>query len=144
MPAKYQKITVTEKFLNEDPASYFVYGDNMQRKGLGGAAKLRNHPRAIGFITKKAPAHESGACFKPEEYASIFFDQLRQLAEHVRNNPGVKFYISKLGSGLANRYWIWERIISHNLQDEFEDCDNVIFCWDRNEENLTSNETSHI
>ena len=136
MPATYQNIIITEEILNNEPNSFFVYGDNAQRKGLGGAAKLRNHPRAIGFVTKKEPTNNQGACFTPEEYAKPFFDQLDQLSAHIKNSPNSKFYVSKLGSGLANRYWIWERVISHNLQDELGGYDNVVFCWDQDDENF--------
>jgi hypothetical protein len=135
MPATYKSIIVTEEILNNEPNAFFVYGDNAQRIGLGGAAKLRNHPRAIGFVTKKEPTNNQGACFTPEEYAKPFFDQLDQLSAHIKNNSTHKFYISKLGAGLANRYWIWERVISHNLQDELGGYDNVVFCWDHNDEN---------
>jgi len=136
MPAKYENITVTEEFLNKDPAAYFVFGDNAKRQGLAGAAKLRNHPRAIGFVTKKEPNGNAKSCFTPEEYAKPFFDQLEQLSKHVANNPQSKFYVSKLGSGYANRYYIWERLIHHNLVGELEKFDNVVFCWEL--ENLTS------
>ena len=136
MPATYQNIIITEEILNSEPNSFFVYGDNLMRVGLGGAAKLRNHPRAIGFVTKKKPSHVHGACFTPEEYAKLFFEQLDQLSAHVKNSPNNKFYISKLGSGLANRHWIWEKVISHNLQDELAGYDNVVFCWDQNDENF--------
>lgn len=138
MPAKYQNIIITEEILNKEPNSYFVFGDNLQRRGLGGAAKLRHHPRAIGFITKKEPTNDQGACFTAEEYVKIFFDQLDQLSAHIKNNPNNKFYISKLGAGLANRYWIWERVIRHNLQDALENYENVVFCWDENDENFTN------
>lgn len=33
-------------------------GDNLDGRGLGGAAKLRYHKQAIGFITKKHPDDE--------------------------------------------------------------------------------------
>jgi hypothetical protein len=135
MPAKYQNITITEEILNKEPNAFFVYGDNTLRKGTAGAAKLRHHPRAIGFVTKKFPTNDVAACFTPEEYAKMFFDQLDQLSAHVKSRPDNKFYVSKLGSGLANRYWIWERVISHNLQDELGGYDNVVFCWDQDDEN---------
>jgi hypothetical protein len=136
MPAKYENIEVTEEFLNKDPSAYFVFGDNATRQGLAGAAKLRHHPRAIGFVTKKAPNGNPKSCFTPEEYAKPFFDQLKQLSNHVKNNPLQKFYVSKLGAGYANRYYIWETLIHHNLVEALGKYDNVIFCW--TQEKLTS------
>jgi hypothetical protein len=133
MPAKYENINVTEEFLNKDPNAFFVFGNNLQNKGTGGAAKLRHHPRAIGFLTKKAPDHAPKSCYTVEEYSKIFFKLLAQLKEHVIKNPSRKFYVSKLGAGLANRYMIWELLIKHNLEAELGEYDNVIFCWDENE-----------
>jgi hypothetical protein len=137
MPAKFENIEVTETVLNAEPAAYFVFGDNIQRQGLAGAAKLRNHPRAIGFITKKAPNGNPKSCFTPEEYSKLFFDQLEQLETHIMSNSQRKFYISKLGSGYANRYYIWETLIHHNLIAALNKYDNVVFCWEQ--EKLTSN-----
>ena len=137
MSAKFENIEVTEEFLNSQPNAYFVFGDNTIKKGLAGAAKLRNHPRAIGFVTKKAPDGNPKSCYTPDEYAKIFFEQLKQLEVHVKGNPQRKFYVSKLGAGLANRYYIWETVIHHNLIAELGAYDNVVFCWEQ--ERLTSN-----
>ena len=136
MPAKFENIEVTDQFLNSQPNAYFVFGDNLQKQGLAGAAKLRHHPRAIGFVTKKAPNGASKSCFTPEEYSKLFFDQLKQLEAHISTNSQRKFYVSKLGSGYANKHYIWERLIHHNLLEALGKYDNVVFCWE--EEKLTS------
>jgi hypothetical protein len=129
MPASYQKIKVTEELLNQSPETYFVYGDNESRQGTDGAAALRNHPRAIGFITKRHPSVKVD-CYKPDEYVKPFFEQLDQLHGIIKNAPHQKFYISKIGSGAANRYYIWQLIIKHNLIDSLGEFDNVVFCWE--------------
>jgi hypothetical protein len=133
MAAKYESVIVTEEFLNKNPNAFFVFGDNLQAKGTGGAAKLRGHPRAIGFVTKKAPDHMAGSSYTPEEYSKVFFKLLEQLKQHIVKNPERVFYISRLGAGLANRYNIWELIVKHNLTEELSQYDNVVFCWDENE-----------
>jgi hypothetical protein len=133
MGATFKNIEITKEFLDANNDAYFVYGDNSQRKGLGGAAKLRHHPRAIGFVTKKAPTHEQTACYKVEEYTKPFFEQLKQLETLVKNNPKGVFYISKIGSGLANKHQIWERLIKHNLIAELGEFSNVVFCWEEKE-----------
>jgi flavin-dependent dehydrogenase len=133
MHAKYENLIVTEEFLNKDPNAFFVFGDNLEQRGTGGAAKLRHHPRAIGFVTKKAPDHQPKSCYTVDEYSKVFFKLLNQLKEHIVKNPTRKFYISKLGAGLANRYMIWELVIKHNLTEELAGYDNVVFCWDENE-----------
>lgn len=136
MKATFKRIEITEAFLNTNPDAYFVFGDNLQKQGLGGAAKLRKHPKAIGFVTKKAPNELLASYFKPEEYASVFFDQLKQLENHVKNNQRHTFYVSKLGSGLANRHYIWQKIIKHNLVSSLGEYANVVFCWDEHEDDF--------
>jgi hypothetical protein len=133
MKARFESVKVTEQFLNDNPAAYFVYGDNMQHLGTGGAAKLRHHPKAIGFVTKKAPNNNPSSFFTVEEYTSRFFQMLTQLEGHIKEAPQHTFYVSKLGAGLANRHLIWEKLIGHNLVETLGDYENVVFCWDLEE-----------
>jgi hypothetical protein len=130
MPAKFENVQITPEFLASFPDAYFVYEDDLQRQRNDGAAAYRMHPKAIGFSTMKAPPNVKNSAFKPEEYSKPFFEQLKQLSAHIKNNPNNKFYIPKLGYGAANRYYIWELLVHHNLMSEFENCDNVVFCWE--------------
>ena len=131
MPARYEKITVTEKLLNSDPNAFFVFGDDLKKQNVEGSASLRTHPRAIGFVTKKAPKNNQGAFFSCEEYAKVFFKMLRQLTDHIEKNPARKFYISQLGADEANKYRIWDLIVKHNLEEALEQYDNVVLCWEK-------------
>jgi hypothetical protein len=97
---------------------------------MGGAAILRYHPHAIGFITKKYPDNKDGSFYKPEEYSPVFFEELKKLKRIIQSKPNKTFYISQLGGGLANKFRIWQKLIRHNLVKELEIFDNVIFCWD--------------
>lgn len=133
--AIYKKIQVTREFLDYKPNAYFVFGDNLQRFGNKGAAQLRDHPHALGFITKKFPSNDDGSFYKPEEYAPVFFEELKKLVKIVKNKPDKIFYVSQIGSGLANKFRIWELLIKHNLESSLGRFNNVIFCW---EENLVS------
>jgi hypothetical protein len=128
--AIYKDIKITQEFLDNNPDTYFVFGDNLERWGHGGAAKLRDHPHAIGFITKKFPDNKDNSFYKPEEYSSVFFEELEKLKRIIEKRPDKTFYISQLGGGLANRYYIWQRLIRHNLVRTLEKFKNVIFCWD--------------
>jgi hypothetical protein len=130
--AEYKDITIDWQFLDNNPTSYFVFGDNLQRRGKGGAVCLRDHPHAIGFITKKFPDNNEGSFYRPEEYSLIFFEELKKLEAIVKKHPNKTFYISKLGAGLANKYRIWELLVHHNLVLTLEKYDNVIFCWKDN------------
>jgi hypothetical protein len=127
--AKYKNLIITEEFLGKNPDSYFVFGDNLQRWGHGGAAALRDHPHAIGFITKKFPDNKDESFYKPEEYSPVFFEELNKLKKLIERRTDKIFYISQLGGGLANKYFIWQKLIRHNLVRELEKFDNVVFCW---------------
>ena len=126
--AVYKNIKITQDFLDNNPNAYFIFGDNLERYGHEGAAKLRDHPHAIGFITKKFPDNKDESFYKPEEYSAVFFEELKKLKKIIQKRPDKLFYISQLG-GLANRYKIWEKLIRHNLVRALMDIDNVIFCW---------------
>ena len=128
--AVYKNIIITQQFLDSNPDSYFVFGDNLERWGYGGAAKLRDHPHAIGFITKKFPDNEESSFYKPEEYSSVFFEELNKLEKIISKRPDKKFHISQLGGGLANKFRIWELLIRDNLVRSLDKHENVIFCWD--------------
>ena len=127
--AMYEQRVMTMEFLDTNPNSYFVFGDNLERRGHSGAAKLRDHPHSIGFITKKFPDNKDESFYKPEEYSGVFFEELTKLKTIIQKRPDKIFYISQLGGGLANRYKIWERLIRHNLVRVLSNFDNVIFCW---------------
>ena len=127
--AIYKNIKITQEFLDSNSSAYFVFGDNLERWGHGGAAKLRDHPHAIGFITKKFPDNKDESFYRPEEYSFVFFEELGKLKKIIQKRPDKIFYISQLGGGLANRYKIWEKLIRHNLVRSLTDLDNVVFCW---------------
>lgn len=130
--ATYKDIKITREFLDDNPNAYFVFGDNLERWGHGGAAKLRDHPHAIGFITKKFPDNQDSSFYKPEEYSSVFFEELGKLKIIIEKRPDKVFYVSPLGSGLANKFRIWNKLIRHNLVRTLDNFNNVIFCWNDN------------
>jgi hypothetical protein len=127
--AFYKNIEITHKFLDENPTFYFIFGDNLIKQGYGGAAMLRDHPHAIGFITKKFPDNRDTSFYTVDEYEEVFYEELQKLEKLVKNNPKKIFYISQLGGGLANKYRIWEGLIKENLIKTLQHYDNVVFCW---------------
>lgn len=128
--AKYENFIMSKNFLDENKRAIFVFGDNTIRQGYGGAAALRDHPQSYGFITKKFPDNQDSSFYKPNEYSIIFFDELVKLRENIQNEPFKTFYISQLGGGLANKYYIWENIIKQGLEKNLKDFPNVVFLWE--------------
>lgn len=117
---------ITKSYLRQNPNHIFVFGDNLQRKGKGGAATLRDEPNTYGFITKKAPNNNSGSFYKPQEYKEKFETELKRLIKQIESNPDKIYLISKLGGGLANKYNIRDKVIVPGLT-VLESYDNVVF-----------------
>ncbi|MGE0247720.1 MAG: hypothetical protein AB7Q37_19060 [Pyrinomonadaceae bacterium] len=60
---------ITRGEVRSNPHKLFVFGDNLQRRGLGGQAReMRGEPNAIGIPTKKRPARTPGSYFTDEEF----------------------------------------------------------------------------
>jgi hypothetical protein len=62
----------------------------------------------------------------------VFFEELGKLEKIVQQRPDKTFYVSQLGGGLANKYFIWQRLVRHNLVKSLENFKNVVFCWTEN------------
>ncbi len=124
----HMPFTVDKEFLRNNPSVLFVFGDNSRHFGKGGAAKLRNEPNAIGFITKKFPSNDESSFYTLEQYTSVFEVEKWRLENIIKRNPNNWILISKLGSGLANRYKIFEYIISPWLET-LEKYKNVILLY---------------
>ncbi len=107
---------ITKPYLQAHPDHIFVFGDNWQRIGKGGAAVLRDEPNTYGFITKKYPDNEDGSSFTIEEYGPIFMMEMHLLMNRIQHQPENTFLISKIGSGLANKNGIYEYWIEPFLQ----------------------------
>jgi hypothetical protein len=127
--AKYNNFIVTKEFLDKNKDAIFVFGDNLTRKGYGGAAALRDHPQAYGFITKKRPDNHDLSFYRPHEYEITFKKEIVKLKEYIEQHPSCTFYISQLGGMLANKYFIWQQVIKSGLMIEFGQYPNVIFLW---------------
>ena len=122
---------MTKAFLDKHPDAIFVFGDNLDRVGYGGAASLRDNPQTHGFITKKHPDNIDSSFYRPDKhYEDIFFEELLILKKYIQINEDKTIYISQLGGGLANRYKIWETFIKKNLELFLGEYDNVVFMWD--------------
>jgi hypothetical protein len=56
------------------------------------------------------------------------------LLAYMSRNLGKTYLISQLGSGLANKYGIWEGVIKNGIAF-LKDISNVIFLWEEDEGN---------
>lgn len=120
---------VTGAYLDDHPDTIFVYGDNLLHKGTGGAASLRYHPQTYGFVTKRKPSWSEDAFYRPEEYRPVFQEEMDKLRHEITSHPEKIYLISKLGSGLANRYHIYEEVISTELRQLSQRHPNVYLVY---------------
>lgn len=120
---------ITRQFLHNNPSHVFVFGDNTLRQGRGGAAALRDMPNTYGFITKIFPNNTDDAFYNITSYQDVYQQELQKLMLEIENNPDKTYLISKIGSGLANRYHIFEQIIEPNIKYALREFSNVIFLW---------------
>lgn len=129
MQKEYTDSIVSTRYLRENPDHIFVFGDNTIHKGKKGAARHRDEPNSIGFVTKKFPSYDKDAYYKPREYKHVFDKELSKLMNHIESNPKLTFLISRLGSGLANKHKIWEKVICEGLE-VLRKYPNVKFLYD--------------
>jgi hypothetical protein len=120
---------VDATFLRANSDCVFVFGDNLDRRGKGGAAVLRDEPNTYGFITKKKPLNTDSAFYHPNEYEEVYKNEIEKFMHEALDNPDKGYLISKLGAGLANRFDIFEKIIEPNLKKDLDGLHNVAFLW---------------
>lgn len=89
-----------------NPDVLYLFGDNLQRVGMGGqAGEMRGEPNAVGIATKKAPSSGEFDFFSDYEYgenvASIIHDYERA-REHDYHGGIVICPLDGLGTGLSD------------------------------------------
>ncbi len=89
--------------LKANHAALYVFGDNVQRIGLGGQAReMRGEPNAVGIPTKRSPH----VYFRDDDYDEAVASMqtaFNRLANHLLLAGGViVFPALGIGTGLAN------------------------------------------
>lgn len=60
---------ISREYVRANKDKLFLFGDNLERRGLGGqAAAMRGEPNAVGIPTKKSPSYRRGAFFCDAEF----------------------------------------------------------------------------
>lgn len=71
MPIKYLR-WISRDDVRAEPAARFVFGDNVERVGLGGqAGSMRGEPNAIGVATKWSPSSHHEAFYSDDDPACV-------------------------------------------------------------------------
>jgi len=103
MPVRFQK-WITRQDLRNNPKVYYVFGDNVQRVGLGGQAKeMRGEPNAIGVVTKWAPGWDEADYFNDVNMGAwlALESDLNKIANYLIHIETLVFPSDGLGTGLS-------------------------------------------
>ena len=90
----------------ENPDIVFVFGDNLQGRGKGGQAVLRDNPNVLGVPTKRYPGRSQGDYFtgSPDESRAVT-NSIDEIDRLVKAGKTVAIPVDggqiSLGTGLA-------------------------------------------
>lgn len=101
-----RRYLITRQMLRDEPKALFVFGDNIEERGLGGQAReMRGEPNAIGIPTKWKPDMSEQSFFRDEHFdavVDIISARFGLLEYHLLNGAKVVFPEAGIGTGLAD------------------------------------------
>lgn len=105
MPVIVQKEWFTKEQIQKDRDILYLFGDNVQRVGKGGQAKVcRDEPNCIGVATKLAPTYQESDYMSDDKLAyniaTISRDFL-PIIFHLQKGKTVVFPADGIGTGIA-------------------------------------------
>lgn len=91
--------------LKANPSFLYLFGDNFDRRGMGGQAKeMRGEPNSMGIPTKMSPAMDEDSFFSDENYNMIVLIltmHFKRIAHHLMKGGTVVIPMDGLGTGLS-------------------------------------------
>ncbi len=98
-----QKIIMRQD-LRANPKVLYVFGDNLERAGMGGQAKeMRGEPNAHGIATKRRPSGDTASHFfdgQKDAKEAVLRDFI-QLIKKLKDYRGLVIPLDGIGTGLA-------------------------------------------
>ena len=105
MPITYQKF-ILRTDLQANPEDLYVFGDNVQRVGMGGQAfYMRGEPNAVGVATKWTPSGDPAAYFADKDLKAvkhIWITDTERLVQHLLEGGNVIWPEDGIGTGLSD------------------------------------------
>ncbi|MFC1535791.1 hypothetical protein ACFL4H_00325 [Candidatus Neomarinimicrobiota bacterium] len=83
-----------------NPDKVFIFGDNLQKKGKGGQAVIRDEPNAFGIPTKKKPSSGTDAYFNDKQFQANK-TAIDEAFENIPKDKEIVLPADGLGTGLA-------------------------------------------
>jgi len=91
--------------LKNNPKVLYIFGDNLERVGLGGqAAEMRGEANAFGIATKRAPTYEKEDFFSDDDATlRIIIEEFDNLRKEIATGKykGVVFPEDGIGTGIS-------------------------------------------
>ena len=92
--------------LQNNPNVIYIFGDNLERVGMGGqAAEMRGEPNAFGIPTKRTPGHSPGDYFgDPENRMSeliVIIQHFNWVEKMLKDSRTVIWPSDGIGTGLS-------------------------------------------
>lgn len=99
-----RRFSVEQCRINFD--SLFIFGDNLERVGMGGQAQIREQKNTCGFATKKAPGGKDEDYFTDDEFeenCKIIEDEITKINKYAEEGEykAIIFPFMGLGTGLS-------------------------------------------
>lgn len=120
MPLIFQH-RVYRKDLKANPDVLYLFGDNLQRVGLGGQAReMRGEENAVGVATKRAPGMREGDFFSDADYdevTPIIYRDIYRARWHHLGGGAVVIPLDGLGTGLSELPQRAPRIYAYLTQE---------------------------
>ena len=94
----------TREYIQMRSGLYFVFGDNVERRGFGGQAKeARGLKNTVGIVTKWKPTRTPDAFFSDsDECFELVEKDLLRVVDLLDTRNDVVFPRDGIGTGLAN------------------------------------------
>lgn len=98
---------ITRSIVRANPDKIFLFGDNYERRGMGGQAKeMRGEPNAYGISTKSRPDNQEGAFLCDDNlrfHAARMYAEFEGLKQKIKDGgyTAVVIPADGLGTGLA-------------------------------------------
>lgn len=111
--------------VQKHPEYHFVFGDNRERRGMGGQAKaMRGEPNSIGVPTKHSPTNDADAYFSEENEGTAaiirhMLPDLIRIEELLEKGKTVCIPQDGIGSGLSE--------MDHHCPFAFKILNDIIF-----------------
>jgi hypothetical protein len=105
-PRLYFGVLISRAMLRAHPQTLFVFGDNLQRRGLGGqAAEMRGQPNAVGLPTKREPSTLPRAYLRDADLPLVqaaAAPDIARLRRHLAGGGNVLWPSAGIGTGRAD------------------------------------------